>query len=105
MVEMSDIVSKLVELSGQNRVPWKSSSDESTFVAAYGDLSVMIISRGNEPADTITLAVFDGSGTIIDRASYNGPASFSGVSGPPNYGELKPLYESAKRSPWVWMNA
>lgn len=98
MVEMRQIVSRLAALSNQNRVPWKATSDSSAFVAAYGDLSVMIVSKGDEPRNTIMLGVYDGQGNLIDSATYDGSNPFDAFSAQYSYSELKPLYRSAKRT-------
>ncbi len=98
MVEMRDIASNLLELTRQNRVPWKATSDKSTYVAVYGDISVIIFSEGTEPGDTVTLGVYDGTGTVIDRTTYYGPGTFLGQPGLPSNEEIKLLYESAKRT-------
>ena len=97
MVGMRDIISKLVELTGQSRVPWKTGSDQTTFVAVYGDLSVLIHCIGAEPTETIFLTIFDDEATIIDRAIYYGSRAVKGLPGMESYDELKSLYESAKR--------
>ena len=93
MADMSQIVSRLNVLTNQNRVPWKTTSDKSAFVAVYGDLSVRIASRGDEPRNTIVLGVYDGQGNLIDSTSYDGSSLFGAFA----FGELKPLYQSARR--------
>lgn len=96
MVDMSQIVSRLNVLTRQNRVPWKTTSDRTAFLAVYGDMSVRIASRGEEPRNTLTLGVYDGQGNLIDSATYDGSNPFEGFSGD-SYSELKSLYQSAKR--------
>ena len=98
MVEMRDIVSKLLELTHQNRVPWKELTDGSTFVAEYGDLSVMIMPVGAESEGSISLVVFDDAGTIVDRASYYGPSSILRHSKVESLDHLEPLYDAVKRT-------
>ena len=95
MVDMSQIASRLTVLTNQNRVPWKTTSDKATFVAVYGDMSVMIISKGDEPRNAISLGVYDGQGNLIDSATYDGSNPYAGFSGS---SELKSLYQSAKRT-------
>ena len=107
MADMGQIVSSLNALTGQNRVPWKPTSDKSAFVAVYGDLSVRITSRGDEPTNIIVLGVYDGQGNLLDSASHDAskppPPPFAPTVGQINvvlqdvYGELKPLYQSARR--------
>lgn len=64
MVEMSDIVSKLVERTEQDMVPWKATADDATFAASFGNLSVLISSVGGETR----LSVHNERGTEIDYA-------------------------------------
>ena len=71
MADMSQILSSLKVLTGQNRVPWKATSDRSAFVAVYGDLSVRIGSSGDEPRNTIVLGVYDRQGNLLDSASHD----------------------------------
>ena len=102
MVDMSQIVSRLNGLTRQNRVPWKSTSDRSAFVAVYGDLSVRITSRGDEPTNTIVLGVYDRQGNLLDSASHGASISpaapmFADVILQNDYSELEPLYQSARR--------
>ena len=64
MVEMSDIVSKLVERTEQDMVPWKATADDATFAASFGNLSVLISSYGG----ATRLSVHNEKGTEIDRS-------------------------------------
>ena len=106
MADMSQITTRLRALTSQNRVPWKATSDKSAFVAVYGDLSVRISSRGDEPRNTIVLGVYDRQGNLLDSASYDAslpPAaptvrSLTSIEFQLNdYSDLKPLYQSARR--------
>ena len=95
MADMSQIVSRLDALTGQNRVPWRPTSDKSAFVAVYGDLSVRIASRGDEPRNTIVLGVYDGQGNLIDSATFDGSNPYAGFT---DSSKLKSLYQAAKRT-------
>ena len=107
MASMSQIVSQLRVLTSQNRVPWKATSDKSAFVAVYGDLSVRIASRGDEPSNTIVLGVYDSQGNLLDSASYDASMPPAAPINPAahinvmiqidHYSDLKPLYQSARR--------
>ncbi len=100
MAEMSQIVSRLNALTRHNRVPWKATSDKSAFVAVYGDLSVRITSRGDEPRNAVVLGVYDRQGNLLDSASYDAsmpPAPQLNVIQQNDYSDLKPLYQSARR--------
>ena len=64
MVEMIDIVTRLVERTEKGGVPWKPTADDATFAANLGSLSVLIsYARG-----TTRLSVLDEKGTEIDFA-------------------------------------
>ena len=65
MVEMSDIVSKLVERTEQDMVPWKPTADDATFAASFGGLSVLLSKEGA----FVKLSVLDEKGTEIDYTS------------------------------------
>lgn len=93
MVEMSDIVAKLTERTSQNRVPWKTSASEGTFIAAFGNLSVLISSRGTGISIATKLSVLNELGNEIDFAQHTD--SIVGESG--KYKQLKELYQLAKR--------
>ena len=107
MANMSQIASQLRVLTGQNRVPWKTTSDRSAFVAVYGDLSVRVASRGDEPRNTVVLGVYDKLGNLLDSASHDAsipPATSMLPVAQINitmqndyYSDLKPLYQSARR--------
>lgn len=93
MADMKEIVSRLNALTQENRVPWKSTSDRSAFVAVYGDLSVRISSRGDEPLSAIGLGVYDGQGNLIDSTILDGAFSVGTAAR-----DLQQLYLSAKRT-------
>ena len=43
MAEITDILTKLLERTNQDKVRWQPTSDEQTFVAVLGNLSVMVL--------------------------------------------------------------
>ncbi len=93
MVEMSDIIAKLTERTAQNRVPWKTSASEGTFIAAFGNLSVLISSQSIGIATETKLSVLNKEGNEIDYAEH----SDSVFGDEKRYSQLKDLYQSAKR--------
>ena len=106
MADMSQIASRLNVLTNLNRVPWKTTSDKSAFIAVYGDLSVRISSRRDEPWNTIVLGVYDRQGNLLDSAShdFSMPPSASvptatqlSVLVQDDDSDLKTLYQSARR--------
>lgn len=97
MVGMRDIVSTLSELTNLSRVPWKAMEDNSTFIAEYGDLAVVLALYGTEPRETILLTVHDDQGEVIDNARHEGPSGLLRLPEQEKYPELRELYDSAKR--------
>ena len=91
MAEMREVVDKLVERTGQGRVPWKSSASKSTFVAAFGNLSVLISARTTGLNSEIKLSVLDEIGDEIDYVE------FDGFSSDPQSTQIQLLYQLAKR--------
>ena len=45
MADMKDVIERLIERTQEQRVPWKTTSDEDAFAAAIGDMSVMVSSQ------------------------------------------------------------
>ena len=88
-VEMRDVIAKLSELSSQNRIEWKTAVGKSTFMAVFGDLSVLISYHPNGLDGEIKLSVLDEKGDEIEFAEYGGFR-------PSPYQELRYLYQSAK---------
>ena len=81
MVEMNDILDRLIERTAQGGVPWKPTADEETFAANFGNLSVLISKyrRGD-----LKLSVLDEKGTEIDFTNNS-------------YDDLNDLHYSVKR--------
>ena len=100
MVEMKDVVAKLATLTEQGQVPWKTTVNETTFVATFGKMSVLIST--NAPVvgtpflsnKSYQLSVLDEKGNEIDFDIASGGPPIVGVSRP----VLVDLYNSAKRS-------
>ena len=88
-VKMSDVIAKLSELSGQNLIEWKTAASKTTFIAVFGDISVLISHRPNGLDGEIKLSVLDEKGDEIEFAEYGGFR-------PSPYPELRYLYQSAK---------
>ena len=97
MVKMNDVVDKLVKLTEQEQVPWKSTADKSTFAATFGRMSVLISAKNTELGGDFAsyrLSVLDEKGDEIDFATAGYGPSTIGVDLP----VLAPLYASAKRT-------
>ena len=97
MVEMKDVVAKLANLTQQGRVPWRATVDETTFVATFGNLSVLISSKPSPPGADMSsyrLSVLDEKGVEIDFSTARYGPSATNVRLP----TLVPLYANAKRT-------
>lgn len=66
MVEMEDVVHKLIERTEQDRVPWKATADKRAFAAIVGNLSVLV---SQDVLGEIKLSVLDEKGMEIDYAT------------------------------------
>ena len=93
MVEMSDVIAKLAERTAQNRVPWKTSASKETFIAAFGNLSVLISSHSTGLSTVTKLSVLNEEGNEIDHAEF----SSNDFGDDKKYSLLRDLYRSAKR--------
>ncbi len=93
MVDMSQVVTKLAQLTNKGQVPWKSTADHSAFAATFGGVSVLVSSRGHALGDsTYKLAVLDDQGNEIDSASH------STLGADQRNRDLASIFNVAKRS-------
>ena len=90
MVTMHDIAAKLADRTDQGQVPWKTAVGESSFSASFGNMSVLISSRGSSTDSLVRLSVLNEKGTEIDFAEYDGIFN-------KEHQQLRALYQSAKR--------
>ncbi|MFQ6026196.1 MAG: hypothetical protein ACE5Q6_01635 [Dehalococcoidia bacterium] len=63
MAEITDVLTKLLERTNEGKVQWKPTSNERTFAAVVGTLSVMILTD----QDGLVLSILDKSGREIER--------------------------------------
>lgn len=91
MVTMHDIAAKLADRTDQGQIPWKTAVGESSFFASFGNLSVLISSRGSGTDSLVRLSVLNEKGTEIDFAEYDGIYN-------KEHQQLRDLYQSAKRT-------
>lgn len=89
MAEITDVLTKLVERTGQNKVGWKPTADEKTFMALIGDNSVTISSPKGLYVPDVVLRVLDKDGREIDRLD-------STAKGGELTPELRQLFEKAR---------
>ena len=88
MVEMSEVIDKLIVRSGEGRVPWKTALGESSFSATFGNLAVLVSSRHSMGGNIIRLSVLNEKGTeitFIENPTKEQP-------------QLDSLFQSAKRT-------
>lgn len=71
-MEMHEVVSKLVEGTNQGRIPWKQAAGKTSFVATFGNLSVLISARTSGVLNQVKLSVLDEKGDEIERAESDG---------------------------------
>ena len=99
MVEMGDVVEKLLERTTEGQVPWKPTADESTFAASFGSMSLLISTHerqavlGKRTEYKLSVSgesVLDEKGYEIESAVYT--AEFSSGILP-----LSDVYRLAKR--------
>ena len=95
MAEMIDIIKRLIDLTSENRAPWKPTANSSTFAVTYGDLSLLISSRMLKGTRTVRLSVLDGQGNEIDYAVLRPNRPGAGAS---RYKDLPRLFDAAKKS-------
>ncbi|MDA0734202.1 MAG: hypothetical protein O2860_06430 [Chloroflexi bacterium] len=65
MAEITDVLAKLLERTNENKVNWQSTSDENTFVAVLGNLSVSIGTLG-EWDERVVLHILNREGRVIE---------------------------------------
>lgn len=92
MVEIGDLIAKLIIRTDEGRVPWKPAVGESSFSATFGDLAVLISSSGYGLKSTCKLSVLNEKGTEIATVQDDGINADG-----PEYPQLHPLFDSAKR--------
>ena len=71
-MEMHEVISKLVERTHQGRIPWKKTVGKTSFVAVFGNMSVLISSRTTGIRNQIRLSVLDERGDEIEDAKFDG---------------------------------
>ena len=92
MAGMNEIAVKLMERTGEGRIPWKSTVNPNSLSAVIGNLSVMISSQAAGANRTsIKLAIFDEKGTELEFLQHR-----EGFLDGNEF--LVPLFQAAKRS-------
>lgn len=88
MATIDEVLTKLLERTDEGRVNWKTTADERTFLAAFGNASVTI--RGYTDGRP-TLSILNNAGVEIETLDGDEP------SGREWHQELNELYQKARR--------
>lgn len=91
MVKVADIVSKLLERTGQEKIAWRPTVSEDTFAATIGDWSVFISRPRHIATPEINLRVHDRVGQLLEEF-------YIGADAVPTYGQLQELHSKAKHN-------
>ena len=92
MATMIDILDKLLERTQADKVPWKPTTGEDTFVALVGDLSIVIdMDWRGIGSDIPTLKVLNKRGRVVDWINVDTP------QGSVHKSDLDNLYRMARR--------
>ena len=91
MVDVKDVIAKLLERTNQDRIRWKSTVTANTFVAVVGNLSLSI-SYPRSVNSRVRLRILDQLAQPIDEFS-------TSPNGDPSMNQaLEELHEKAKRA-------
>lgn len=73
MAEITDILTKLLERTNQDKVNWKSAINERAYITVIGENSVVI--QQDDRLYGIEMRILDDQGREIDRLQFEGAAS------------------------------
>jgi hypothetical protein len=95
--QITKLVSKLTELSKEEKVAWQEAGTKNTYLAQIGKAFVTVALSSSEPYGWYSLQVADDTGRIVDSASapYAGRGAMD--SSLQNWEALRNLYELARR--------
>ena len=89
MAEITAILDKLLERTNQDKVVWKSTADERTYVAVIGKNSVVV--QKDHRLFGFEMRILDQQGREIDQLQ------FEGAPGANVQSQLRDLYHQARR--------
>lgn len=92
MAEITDVLTKLLERTNENKISWKTTVDEATFVAVIGNLSVAVSPYFDSFDEDIRLQILNREGEEVDRFDATTIGSSSITSH-----RLDDLYKKARR--------
>ena len=90
MADINEIFVKLLERTNQGKVQWEPTSDEDTFVAGVGNLSVSLTKYRN---GNLIFRILNEQGREIQSGNSNDWVFDDSLGGPP---PLEELYDQAK---------
>lgn len=92
MAEVTDIITKLLERTNEDKVSWQTTADEDTYAAVVGDMSALVSARAARFADQdVSFRVLNSQGREIARYDTGTSGDFNIV------GRLRELHSSARR--------
>ena len=91
MAEITDIISKLLERTNENKVSWKTTADEETFIAVVGNASTSMHAYQSKNGQEMQFRILNSEGIEIEI--YDTYTRFN----PDIADELAGLYRGARR--------
>lgn len=93
MANISDIVTKLLERTNQNRIGWQTTADDKIFLSVLGNNSVSISEKSELDffAPAYVLRILNHEGREIERITSDS------IIGSSERGRLQQLHEKARR--------
>ena len=68
MAEVTDIITKLLERTNENKVSWQTTADEDTFIAVVGDTSTLVSAyEGRLGKQEVRFRILNREGREIER--------------------------------------
>ena len=65
MAEITDIITKMLERTNENRISWQSTANEDTFIAVVGDTSTSVST--SDGGDQVLFRILNKEGREIER--------------------------------------
>ncbi len=68
MAEVTDIITKLLERTNENKVSWQTTADEDTFIAVVGNTSTLVYGYGDPRSrQEVQFRILNSEGREIER--------------------------------------
>lgn len=92
MVDVKEIIAKLLEKTNENKINWRPTPTSSTFAAVIGDWSVSLAVSVNVRESSMSLRIHDGTGQFLEGLNA------TQASDPATFRQLRELHQKAKRN-------